>query len=137
MRHFYVVNILVIYSHLCIKNLKWIRGELTELWQFYWCYQTMLYFLVWQIHVKKTITCSLDALQCLIYLSTISCFGSYSSSTILIRQLWESLTWNGSQASRNGSCWDYRVLSCLLSFLLSLIINFLYYIITFIYSSSV
>ena len=52
-----MANISAIYLHLCIKNIKPIYGELTELQQFYYLSQIMavLYFLVWQGHVKKTI----------------------------------------------------------------------------------
>ena len=54
--HFDVAKTSVMYSDLWIKNTKPIRAELTELWQF--CCQTQieLYCLVWQGHVKKTIT---------------------------------------------------------------------------------
>ena len=48
-------NISRIHSHLYIKNLKSIHGELTELMQIYCLSQNMLYILVWQSHVKKTV----------------------------------------------------------------------------------
>ena len=52
---FYCAKILVIHSHLCIKNTKQIHGELTELWQFYCQHQIELFFLVRQSHVQKTV----------------------------------------------------------------------------------
>ena len=50
------------YLHLFKKNIKSIHQELTELWQFYRQHQIILYFLVWQTHVKKTIK-QLDQMQ--------------------------------------------------------------------------
>jgi hypothetical protein len=50
--YFDLTNISAIHSHLFIKNIKPIHGELTELWQFYCQHQIKLHFLVWQTHVK-------------------------------------------------------------------------------------
>ena len=45
--HFDMANTPLIYSFLCIKNLKPICEEMTELWQFDCQNQIEPYFLVW------------------------------------------------------------------------------------------